>query len=158
MVNGQNRKSKHWGYFGIGVWHPKFYQNTGTLFRSAVCFGADFVFTVGRRYDRQSSDTVHVVNCIPTYHYLTVDQLIANLPQGCRLIGVELDNRAVSLQKYTHPMTGCYMLGAEDHGLSSEVLDKCHELVYVPGASSCLNVASAGTVVMYDRFNKRGIR
>ena len=31
------------GYWGMGVFHTKTYQNIGTLLRSAHSFGADFV-------------------------------------------------------------------------------------------------------------------
>ena len=63
------------GYFGIGIYHPKHHQNIGTLMRSAVCFGATKLFTIGRRYHRQSSDTVNAICQVPTYHYASFDEL-----------------------------------------------------------------------------------
>jgi tRNA (guanosine-2'-O-)-methyltransferase len=69
-------------------------------------------------------------------------------------VGVELDERAVPLDRYCHPACCVLLLGAEDHGLSRDTLANCHEVVAVPGASRCLNVATAGSIVMYDRFVK----
>ena len=46
------------GYFGIGVFHGKNEQNIGTLWRSANIMGADFIFTIGKRYSRQCTDTM----------------------------------------------------------------------------------------------------
>lgn len=47
----------------------------------------------------------------------------------------------------------CYLLGAEDNGLTKEAISKCQELVYLPGERS-LNVAVAGSIVLYDRISK----
>lgn len=142
------------GFFGIGVCHSKSPQNIGTLWRSAHCFGADFIFTVGRRYERQTSDTMKTQRSIPLYNYTDMDDLVAHLPFECRLIGIELDVRAKPLATFSHPEQACYLLGAEDHGLPPSFLDRCHSVVQVEGASRCLNVAVAGSVVMWDRVVK----
>ncbi len=139
------------GYFGIGVCHGKSKQNIGTLMRSAYCFGAAFVFTVGARYPKQSSDTVKSWRHLPLYHFNTVADLKAHLPHSCQLVGVELHERAKPLGKFSHPERACYLLGAEDHGLVGTALDACHVLVMIPGASRCLNVSVAGSIVLFDR-------
>lgn len=56
--DGKARENKklNANMFGIGVYHPKHEINIGTLIRSAYIFGANYVFTVGRRYKRQSSE------------------------------------------------------------------------------------------------------
>jgi tRNA G18 (ribose-2'-O)-methylase SpoU len=142
------------GFFGIGVEHTKHEQNIGTLFRSAMVFGASFVYTVGRRYHRQASDTVASHRHMPLYHFADLDDLAGHLPFGCPLVGIELDDRAVPLPSFTHPETACYILGAEDRGLTARTLDTCHAVVQLPGRF-CLNVAVAGSVVLYDRVTKR---
>lgn len=142
------------GFFGIGIFHTKSPQNVGTLWRSAHNFGAAFAFTVGKRYQREASDTTKAWRHVPLYHYLDLDDLIEHLPLDCRLVGVELDNRAHSLGGFVHPERACYLLGAEDHGLNPETLRRCHSLVYVPGAERCLNVSVAGSIVLYDRQAK----
>ena len=141
------------GYFGVGIWHPKTENNVGTLWRSATLLGASFCFTVGRRYSKQSSDTTSAWRHIPLCHYDDVDDLVKHLPYSCPLIGVELDARARDIAAFVHPERACYLLGAEDHGLSDTVRERCHALVQLPGAFS-MNVAAAGTVVMYDRHLK----
>lgn len=50
------------GYFGIGVFHGKNEQNIGTLWRSANIMGADFIFTIGKRYSRQCTDRRRAIN------------------------------------------------------------------------------------------------
>ena len=142
------------GFWGIGVWHSKTPVNIGTLWRSADAFGAAFCFTVGRRYDRQASDTTKAWRHIPLYNYANLDDLRAHLPLDCPLIGIELAEKAVPLADFKHPERACYLLGAEDHGLGPGELVACHRVVVITGGKACLNVAAAGTVVMYDRISK----
>lgn len=140
------------GYFGIGVYHPKTEVNIGTLWRSAYLFGAAFVFTVGRRYEKRASDTPKTPRHIPLLHYTDIEDLHAHLPHGAPLVGVELDAGARALPGYVHPERAVYLLGAEDHGLPERVLDKCHSLVTIPTVRpQSLNVAVAGSIVLYDR-------
>lgn len=143
------------GYFGVAVWHPKHEVNIGGLWRSAHLYGAAFLATVGRRYERQASDTSHTPNHVPLFDYNTIDELVANLPFACQLIGVELTPYAVPLPQFPHPRTALYLLGAEDHGLPHKVLDRCHKVIQIPSQQAwSMNVASAGTVVMYDRWTR----
>lgn len=142
------------GYFAIGIEHTKTEANVGTLWRSADLFGAAFIFTIGRRYKRQASDTMHSWKSIPLFHYDTIDDLYAGLPYDCMLVGVELDDRATPIETSTHPERVIYLLGAEDNGLTRVTRDRCHRLIQLPGRRS-MNVASAGTVVMYDRWLKQ---
>lgn len=138
------------GFFGIGISHTKTEVNVGTLWRTAHLFGAAFVFTIGRRYKSQASDTMKSTRHIPLYHYDEIDELHAHLPNGCKLVGIELDQRAVALASYRHPQRACYLLGAEDHGLTKDEIARCHDLVRLPGEFS-MNVAVAGSIVIYDR-------
>lgn len=141
------------GYFGIGVYHPKSEVNIGTLMRSAVCFGANFTFTIGRRYTRQASDTTHTIHQIPVYHYRDFEELYQNLPIGCRVIGVEIHKNAKQLNKFVHPDRCCYVLGAEDGGIPPKIIDQVHDLIEIP-SKYCLNVSATGSIVMYDRISK----
>ena len=141
------------GYFGIGIQNVKTGINVGTLWRSASIMGASFIFTIGRRYKKQSSDTMKSWKHIPLYNYETFDEFYKALPYDCKLIGIELDERSVPIQDFNHPERCIYLLGAEDHGLIKEAADKCHELVILPG-DYCMNVSVAGSIVLFDRINK----
>lgn len=146
------------GYFGIGIYHGKTEHNIGTLWRSAHLFGAAFVFTVGRRYQQQATDTPKTPRHTPLFHFDTVDDLHAHLPHGCPLVGVELDPRAVMLTDFAHPERACYLLGAEDHGLPISVLDRCHQVVQVETLRpQSLNVAVAGSLLLHSRHTSRTV-
>lgn len=137
------------GWFAIGVWHGKNEDNIGTLVRSARAFGAAFVFTVGQRYERQAS-AVKADRHIPVLRFPDLAELRLALPKSCRIVGVELDERATPLARFRHPLAACYLLGGEDHGLGAEVR-RGIQLVQIEGAGYCLNVATAGSIVLWDR-------
>ena len=141
------------GYFGIGIYHGKTETNIGTLWRSAAILGADFIFTIGRRYKQQSSDTMKAHRHIPLYHYQDYDDFFRHLPMGCPVVAVEIAEDSVALEDYVHPERCAYLLGAEDHGLPEAVLNRCRETVRLLG-DYCMNVATAGSIVMYDRLVK----
>lgn len=141
------------GFFAIGIYHTKTEVNVGTLWRSASIFGATFIFTIGKRYKKQSSDTMKSWKHIPLFHYETFEEFYRSLPHDCRLTGIELDNRAIDLKNYSHPERCVYLLGAEDHGLNELTIQKCHDLIKLPGEFS-MNVSVAGSIVMYDRITK----
>lgn len=141
------------GFFGIGCFNMKRSLNYGTLFRTAQIFNADFVFVIGNRFKIQSSDTMKSWRHIPTYHYDTFEDFNKNRPYNCKLIGIEMTENATLLSNFKHPSQACYLLGAEDNGLSTEAISKCQEIIYLPGERS-LNVAVAGSIVLYDRITK----
>lgn len=138
------------GFFGIGIQNGKTPENLGVLWRSAQNFGANFIFTIGNRYEKQASDTHKAVGAIPYFHYKTFEDFYDHLPKGAMLIGVELCEEAESLEKFDHPRRAVYLLGAEDHGLSSAAKEKSHKLVKFSTPLS-INVSVAGSIVMYDR-------
>lgn len=144
------------GFFGIGIYQPLHEVNVGTLWRSALVFGASMVFTVGRKYKRQAADTFHTSKHIPYQHYASMEDLISHLPHSSPLVGVELDDRAIKLGRYSHPERAIYILGREDLGLPLAVRDQCHSLVQVESIRDlCLNVSVAGSLVMWHRHNQR---
>ncbi|MDE1833822.1 MAG: RNA methyltransferase [Candidatus Micrarchaeota archaeon] len=143
------------GFVGIGIENGKTLPNLGTLWRSAEILGASFIFTTGRRYNKQSSDVLKSWRRIPLYTYEDFTDLYNHLPYNCHLVGAELDERAVPLETFDHPARCVYLLGAEDSGLTKMARARCHKLVQLPGKHS-LNVASCGTVILYDRISKRG--
>ena len=143
------------GYYGIGIYNGKVAANIGTLWRSAGILGADFIFTIGKRYQKQCSDTQKTPRHIPLYHYDDYEDFFKHIPYGCPVIAVELDEDAVPLEDFSHPERCIYLLGAEDGGIPKDILNRCKETVQLRG-KYCYNVAVAGSIVMYDRVRQRG--
>lgn len=141
------------GYFGIGIINGKCEANIGTLWRSANIMGAAFIFTIGKRYPkRQPTDTMDTPKHIPLFEYNTFEDFENNTPRDCELICIELNDKSKPIKTFNHPERAIYLLGAEDRGISKEILIKC-TVVQLPGEHS-MNVAVAGSIIMYDRINK----
>lgn len=142
------------GYYGIGIYHGKNSENVGTLWRSAKILGADFIFTIGKRYQKQCTDTPKAPRHIPLYHYDDWDDFFKHVPYDCPVVAVELAENAIPLESYHHRERCIYLLGAEDHGIPPEILNRCKETVQLIG-DYCMNVSTAGSIVMYDRAVKQ---
>jgi tRNA G18 (ribose-2'-O)-methylase SpoU len=142
------------GYFSIGVEGGNKMGNLGNLMRTAHGFGASFVFTIaGEHFKGRRADTSKVENNVPLYRFDTLEDLL--LPDKCQLVGVELVDEAVDLPSFNHPQQAAYILGPERGSLSPEAIARCDHLIKIP-TSFCLNQATAGAVVMYDRVRSLG--
>lgn len=142
------------GYFAVGIFHPKKEVNVGSLLRTAGILGAAFTFTIGRRYRPDCIDTTKSWRHVPLFHFDTLDGLWDSMPFSCPVVGVEMGEHAIPLERFTHPERAIYLLGAEDHGLPPDVMKRCHSLVKLQGNIS-MNVAVAGSIVLYDRVKAR---
>lgn len=143
------------GYFAIGVEGVSKPLNVGNLMRSAHGFGASFIFTVNADYRVRDawSDTSKAPGHLPLYNWAGIEDI--QLPEGCRLVGVELLEEATDLPSFHHPRQAAYVLGPERGELSTELRARCDSIVKIPTAF-CINVAMAGAIVMYDRIRSLG--
>jgi dTMP kinase len=60
---------------------------------------------------------------------------------------------AKNLKEANHPKRAVYVLGAEDYGIPEEIM-KGYQKVFID-TTFCLNVAVAGSIVLYDRDYKK---
>jgi len=141
------------GYFGIGIYHVKKEVSVGTLWRSAYQLGASFIYTIGRRYEKQASDTTRAWRHIPLFHYQDIDDFQLHSPYDCPVIAVEIGGHRLS--NFVHPERVVYLLGAEDYGLPEEILSRCYTIISLSSIrQESFNVSVAGSIVMYDRLTK----
>ena len=144
------------GYFAIGAEGISKPMNLGSLMRSAHAFGASFFFTIEAAFNAHAvkqSDTSDAAKHLPLYTYASVDDL--SLPRGCALVGVELTEDAIELPTFFHPQAAAYVLGRERGSLSPALQARCDHLVKIP-TRFCVNVGTAGAIVMYDRLISQG--
>lgn len=149
------------GYFGIGIERVSKTGNVGNLIRTGHAFGASFAFTVkpkviahtGEPVTKPFSDTSKSDGVIPFYSYESVDEM--HVPKGCKLVGIEITDDAIELPSFRHPPQAVYVLGGERMSLSDEMLARCDHIIKIP-TKFCLNVATAGAIVMYDRHRMFG--
>jgi tRNA G18 (ribose-2'-O)-methylase SpoU len=144
------------GYFGIGVEGVSKPMNLGAVLRTAHAFNASFAFSINALFDVGAvlaSDTSVAFNSLPVQLYDQVGDF--TLPIGCRLIGIEITDRAIDLPSFTHPMAAAYVLGAEQDSLSEALQARCDFIIQIP-TKFCVNLAVAGAIVMYDRMISLG--
>ncbi len=140
------------GYFGVGVEGLSKAMNLGNLMRTAHAFGASFFFTIesdAKLRLARHADTAASDGAMPLYQY--PDVAAFRLPKGCRLVGVEFTDESVPLPSFRHPAQAAYVLGSERGTLSPGLQALCAHVVRIP-TSFCLNVATAGAIVVYDRM------
>lgn len=139
------------GYFGVGSERISKQMNLGAVMRTAHAFGAGFIFTVGsqlRAREAELADTSKSAGHVPLYEWACVEEM--TLPRRCVLVGVELDDRAVDLPTFPHPLNAAYLLGPEKGDLSDAAKARCAHLVKIP-TRFCVNLSVAAAIVMYDR-------
>ncbi|WP_308910896.1 TrmH family RNA methyltransferase [Pseudokordiimonas caeni] len=149
------------GYFGIGIEGASKEGNIGNLIRTAHAFGAAFAFAVNPKVRADTGEAVTVPftdtskswQQIPFYSFDSLDDV--PMPQGCRLVGIEMTDESVALPEFRHPTQAIYILGGERTSLSPDTVARCNALIRIPTAFS-LNVATAGAIVMYDRARVLG--
>jgi tRNA G18 (ribose-2'-O)-methylase SpoU len=137
-------------YFEIGVYNARNQVNIGTLWRSAYQLGAAGIFTIGRPYHRQPSDTAQAMYHIPMRHFVTFDDFLAARPVGALLVGIEMGG--IPLSAFQHPRRAVYLLGSEDSGLPERILAGCNAVVSLDAVNRpSFNLAVTGSIVMYHR-------
>jgi tRNA(Leu) C34 or U34 (ribose-2'-O)-methylase TrmL len=138
------------GYAVIGLDNPKSYINVGSILRAADAYGALFVATTGRRFERAPTDTSGAYRVLPL---LQPNNLREIIPFDCVPVAVELLEQAQPLTDYVHPRRAFYIFGAEDATLGARITDWCRDVIYIP-TKICTNLAATVNVVLYDRMNK----
>ena len=149
------------GFFAIGIDGASKEGNVGNLIRTAHAFGANFVFAVkpkrvahtGEVVTKDFADTSKTHEQIPFFNYDSADAV--PVPQGGRIVGIELDDAAIDLPSFRHPAQALYVLGGERSSLSPEMRARCDFMIKIPTHFS-LNVATAGAIVLYDRWRLMG--
>ena len=144
------------GWFGIGAEGVSKPANMAALLRTAHAFGAAFAFSVDADYSREAGrgvDTSDAPQHLPFYAFPDAAALV--LPEGCRLVGIELVEDAAELPSFRHPPAAAYALGRERGALSPEMIGRCDHVVRIP-MRFCVNLAVAGAIVLYDRLISLG--
>ena len=144
------------GYFGVGSEGISKAMNLGAVHRTAHAFGASFLFTVGARPNLREAalaDTSNSDAHVPLYEWSGVSEM--KLPAGCQLIGIELDDGAVEMPVFKHPLRAAYLLGPEKGSLSEAAKSRCASLVKIH-TRFCINLSLAAALVMYDRVLSLG--
>lgn len=145
-------------WFGIGIIRGKSASNHGSLWRSALQFGASLTFTIGKRYEKKTEGCADIFKThrqIPCLAFEDSTSFLNNSPIDAKIVVVEYGGS--NLVEFKHPKRAMYILGSEDCGVPPVLVQQAHCHVSIPtaeGRPASLNVAAAGSVVLYDRYMK----
>ncbi|PVZ68403.1 RNA methyltransferase [Pelagibaculum spongiae] len=137
----------------IGLTDPKSPSNVGSILRAAGCYQAQSICYTGTRYTKAAkyhTDTKQMSQKIPV---TAVDSLLDAVPEGAKIVCIELVEGAVALPEFEHPENAFYVFGPEDGSLEQAVVDRADAVVYIP-TIGCMNLAATVNVLLYDRMAK----
>lgn len=144
--------------FAVAAWEISKEHNVGTLVRTAHAAAAAEVILLGDRdWNVEAARTAELYTEVVQLE-ADIDLLLAHLERRrWTLVTVELADDAVNLFDATYPERPCFLLGAELGGVPRELVDASALVVRIPqwGLVPCLNLAVAGSIVVYDYLAKR---
>ena len=144
--------------FAIAAWEISKEHNVGTLVRTAHAAAATEVILTGEReWNIPAARTADLYTEI-----VHLDDDVAAFrahlrSRGWNLVAVELAEGSVNIFDAVYPERPCFLLGAELGGVPQELIQEADLVVQIPqwGLVPCLNLAVAGSLVVYDYLAKR---
>lgn len=136
-------------------------RNFGAIARSADCAGADFIVIPERGNATVTSDSVKAsagaLFYVPVCREKDTLSAIRRLKENGYLIVGASEKGVESYTEADFTVPVAIVMGAEDTGLSLDVLRACDELAAIPilGNIGSLNVSVAAGVMLYEAVRQR---
>lgn len=131
--------------------------NVGAILRTAAAFRVSDVWLVGETPGPDNTKVSRTALGSERYVELhrtdtAVDALGSAHDAGYNTLGLELADDAVPLHTLDLPGDIALVIGHEDRGLTSAVLDACDRVAFLPqlGRIGSLNVATATSIACYE--------
>lgn len=130
--------------------------NLGTLLRACDAAGAAALILLGDSADPTSIEAVRASMgaffTVPCVTASTADFLAWKARHGATLVGAALDPRAIDWRAACYTPPTLLLVGNEAQGLPGDLKAACDSLVLIPmrGRADSLNVAMAGTLLLYE--------
>jgi len=136
-------------------------RNFGAIVRTAECAGVDAIIVPSRGSAQISGDamktSVGALNLVPICRTNNLLALLKSLKQtGLSLIaGTEKTNKTLYDIPYNQP--SIIIMGAEDTGISTEILAICDYKAKIPmtGKIESLNVSVSTGIILYEAVRQR---
>lgn len=135
--------------------------NLGTLLRACDATGTGALILLDDSADPTSVEAVRAsmgafftVPCVPA----TTPELLAwKARHGAVMTGAALDCRAVDYRAVPYEAPALLLVGNEAQGIPEELKAACAQLVIMPmrGKADSLNVAMAGTLLLYEALHRQ---
>lgn len=149
-------------------------QNVGAILRTAECLGVSAVWATGYTPNLESmtdgsnapllphvreklarhlhTSALGAEQIVSFHHHDNINELLNNYRQkGYRIVGLEQNDRSISLPDYQPSDKIALLLGEEVHGLTPQLISQCDDLIEIPmfGQKESYNVAVATGIALY---------
>lgn len=148
-------------------------MNVGAILRTMECLGVKRAFASGwtpspdnglphvrEKIARELNKTALGAEEVVDFKYSdSITDLINELEHdGFRIVGLEQDDRAMSLPKYDPSGKVALLLGEEVHGIEQEFRNLCDDLIEIPmrGRKESFNVSVAAGIALYSLTTRLG--
>lgn len=137
-------------------------SNVGAIIRSAAAFSVDRIIMSADCADIYNSKTLRA--SMGNLLGMKIDRVenitsaIKHLQNnGTRVYAAALYENSLRLGKSEFASDRAVIIGNEGHGLSKDVIDVCHDTVYIPMADGVesLNASVAASVLTWEFFGKK---
>ena len=134
--------------------------NVGTLVRSSTAFSVDQVILTGGSADLYNPKTARGAMGALFYQRVCVmglSEIVDYVNQnGLQLIGAALTEEGREMGAFLREPVAI-AIGSEGRGLSSALLEHCHQRVKIPMNPACesLNAAVAGSILLWELYKNK---
>lgn len=144
-------------------------HNVGAIFRTAEGFGVKKIILSGytpypkiagdsrlphiaEKLHAQIHKTALGAESLVPFEYQETPNLTALQSNGYRIAGLEQDATSIALPSYTAPEKIALLLGEEVHGIPTELLRYCEDILEIPmvGEKESFNVSVAAGIALYQ--------
>jgi tRNA G18 (ribose-2'-O)-methylase SpoU len=131
-------------------------ENIGSIVRNCAAFNINSLI-----FDKETSSpflrravrvSMGTIFSMKYHHSEDLWRTIINLKNlGCQIIASEITSNAQNIGKFDFPDKYAVIFGNEGHGIDSEILEICDNIVYLPINEnvSSINVAASSAVFLY---------
>lgn len=136
--------------------------NLGTLLRACDATGTGALLLVDECADATSIEAVRASMgaffTVPAISCTTAELLQWKARHGALLTGAALDDRAIPYRSAGYGAPQLLLVGNEQQGIPEALKLACDQLVIMPmlGKADSLNVAMAGTLLLYEALHVQG--
>jgi TrmH family RNA methyltransferase len=142
--------------FAVAAWQITKEHNVGSLVRSVHAAAATELVLVGEReWNVEAAKTSELYTEV--VHIEDQEAFLRHVKRRrWSLVAVELHPDAVNLFDASYPDRPCFLVGAELDGIPETLIEAATTVVQIPqwGLVPSLNLAIAGTIVVYDYLGK----
>jgi 23S rRNA (guanosine2251-2'-O)-methyltransferase len=136
-------------------------ENIGSLFRTADALGISKIILSGysptTNHSKVKKTALGAEVSVKSEQETDISKVLERLRQEeYHIVGLELDDRAVSLNDFKPQSSKiALLLGNEVDGIPTYLRDSCDELIYIPmkGTKESLNVTISAAIASYQLLN-----